>query len=59
MSPAGNKDRDEAIARESEEQIARQGRVTALVIAGTMLIWLAAPVYRAEDRSGGALCAAD
>ncbi|MDA7428728.1 DUF5337 domain-containing protein [Primorskyibacter aestuariivivens] len=30
------------MGRETEQQIARQGRMTALVIAGTMLIWLAA-----------------
>lgn len=30
------------MTRETEEQIARQGRLTALVIAGTMLLWLAA-----------------
>ncbi|TNF22007.1 MAG: hypothetical protein EP318_05155 [Rhodobacteraceae bacterium] len=30
------------MGQETEHQIARQGRLTALVIAGTMLIWLAA-----------------
>ncbi len=30
------------MGREQEDQIARQGRITALVIAGAMLIWLAA-----------------
>lgn len=30
------------MGRDAEQQIARQGRMTALVIAGTMLIWLAA-----------------
>lgn len=30
------------MGREQDDQIARQGRLTALVIAGTMLIWLAA-----------------
>lgn len=30
------------MGHETEQQIARQGRLTALVIAGTMLIWLAA-----------------
>ena len=29
------------MGRETEAQISRQGRTTALVIAGTMLIWLA------------------
>lgn len=28
--------------REAEKRFARQGRITALVIAGAMLIWLAA-----------------
>lgn len=30
------------MGRDADQQIARQGRLTALVIAGTMLIWLAA-----------------
>lgn len=30
------------MGRDTEQQIARQGRITALVIAGTMLIWIAA-----------------
>lgn len=30
------------MGNEAEQQIARQGRMTALVIAGTMLVWLAA-----------------
>ncbi len=43
---------------EADKALARKGRTVALVIAGTMLIWIAVQWIAPEIRAAGSICAA-